>query len=258
MAKNEQKRTIAFVCFGIGAVLIAALTHFATQPSNSRDFELVGQPFYEDFTSAAQANSLEVAALDPDTSQLKQFSVAEKDGLWRIPSHYDYPAEAAERLATTATSVLGVDRESLVGRLASDHERFGVVDPLSGEATDPETTGKRITLKDADNETVADFIIGKEAGDVEIPIAERAMRDGASAEKYYYIRRPDEAQTYKVRLNVDLSTRFSDWIEPDLLKLQGNQIRRININNYELQEQGGLNSRQIYKVEGDKVSFHAQ
>jgi hypothetical protein len=257
MAKNEQKKTIAFVCFGIGAVLIAVFTHFATRPDSSKDFELVGQPFYENFTSAAQAKSLEVAALDPETSQLKQFSVAEKDGVWRIPSHYDYPAEAAERLATTATSVMGIDRESLVGRLSSDHERFGVVDPLGDEASDPEATGKRITLKDGDNEILADYIIGKEAGEVEIPVAERAMQEG-SPDKYYYVRRPDEAQTYKVRLNVDLSTRFSDWIEPDLLKLQANQIRRINIDNYELQEQGGLASRQIYKVEGDKLSLSRQ
>lgn len=254
MAKNEQKRTIAFVCFGIGAVLIAVFTHFATQPDNSKDFELVGQPFYEDFTSAAQAKSLEVDALDPDTSQLQQFSVAEKDGVWRIPSHYDYPAEAAERLAETATSVMGINRESLVGRLASDHERFGVVDPLSGEATDPESAGKRITLKDADNEVLADFIIGKQAGEVEIPIAQRAMQE-ETPDKYYYVRRPDETPTYKVRLNIDLSTRFSDWIEPDLLQLQANQIHRIDFDNYELKEQGGLASRQIYKLEGDKLAF---
>ncbi len=252
--KNEQKRTIGFVCFGIGAVLIAVFTHFATQPDVSEDFELVGQPFYNDFTSAAQATSLEVAALDPETSQLKQFSVAEKDGVWRIPSHYDYPAEAAERLAQTATSVLGIERESLVGRLASDHERFGVVDPLNVEASDPEATGKRITLKDADNETLADYIIGKEAGEVEIPIAERAMQEG-SVSKYYYVRRPDEVQTYKVRLNVDLSTRFSDWIEPDLLQLESNQMRRIDVDNYELKEQGGLASRQIFKVAGDNLLF---
>ena len=254
MKKKDELRTAGFVSFGILMCVAAVVTHYMTQPSNSKDFELVGTEFFEDFTTASQAKSLEVAALDPDAGTVQEFSVAEKDGLWRIPSHYDYPAEAADRLASTATSVMGIVRESLVGRLESDHERFGVVDPLGDTARDPESTGKRITLKDGNDETLVDFIIGKEAGDVEIPMAERALQN-AEPQKYFYVRRPDENQTYKVRLNVDLSTRFSDWIEPDLLKLNTSDLRQIDIDNYELKERGGLTRRQVVKLQGDQLSF---
>ena len=134
MKKNEQARTIAFVLFGVLMCAAAFATHYMTLPNNSKDFELVGKPFFEGFDSASLAKSLEVAAMDADSAKLKKFSVEEKDGIWRIPSHYNYPAEAAERLAVTATSIMGINRDSLVGRLESDHERYGVVDPLDIEA----------------------------------------------------------------------------------------------------------------------------
>ena len=92
----------------------------------------------------------------------------------------------------------------------------------------PESTGDRITLKDDDDEVLVDFIIGKEAGIVEVPVNEEDFEEGV-AEKYYYIRRPDEVQTYKVRLNIDLSTKFSDWIDTDLLQLENRNLRRISI-----------------------------
>lgn len=254
--KNEQKRTLGFAAFGIGMCLLAAGAHHMSKPTNSKDFELVGKPFFEEFTSAEQARSLEVTAIDQETAESQQFSVAQKDGLWRIPSHYDYPAEAADRLAATATSVMGINRESLVGRLKSDHERFGVLDPLDVDSTDPETVGKRITIKDESDDTLVDLIIGKEAGDVVVTEEDRPMQSG-EAEKYYYVRRPDETPTYKVQLNVDISTKFSDWIEPDLLQLNGSAIRRISVDNYELQEKArGLGQPvQIFKVPGDVLNF---
>ena len=163
---NELTKTMTFVGAAVVMAAVAVGSHFMNRPTNSADFELVGKPFFESFDSASQAQSLEVIAMDPETARLRRFSVENQDGLWRIPSHSDYPAEAAARLATTATSVMGLERESLAGRLVKEHERLGVVDPLDESLEDSEAAGKRITLKDKDGDVVVDYIIGKEAGDV--------------------------------------------------------------------------------------------
>ena len=125
---------------------------------------MVGQPFFEAFNDAATAKSLEVIAVNPETASVEQFKVEEDDGLWRIPSHHNYPAEAADRLAATATSVIGLTRESLVGRVKGDHERFGVMDPLDEEARDPEFAGQRISIKDDAGDIMLDLIVGKQGG----------------------------------------------------------------------------------------------
>ena len=254
---NELVKTIVFVAAAGVIALVAVSSHFMNRPTNAADFELVGKPFFEEFTSAKQAQNMEVVAVDPETARRQRFSVQLKDGLWRIPSHYDYPAEAADRLATTATSVMGIHRDSLAGRLAKEHERLGVVDPLSDDIEDPESVGKRITMKDADGEVVMDYIIGKEV-DQEVVLSRTERPFGTEGnEKYYFIRRPDEQQTYKVKLEIDLSTKFSDWIDPDLLRLEPTDLTRIAIDNYSIEEDrsaapaNGMTA--LYKAQGDKI-----
>ena len=254
---NESKTTIIFVAVAAVFALAAVGSQYLNRPTNSADFELVGKPFFEDFTSASQAQSLEVSAVDPESARLKRFSVVNQDGLWRIPSHYDYPAEAAARLATTASSIMGIERESLAGRLAKEHERLGVLNPLADDIEDPEGVGKRITLKDSSGEVVVDYIVGKEAG--EVVLSETDQPFGARGnEKYYYVRRPDEQQTYKVKLDIDLSTRFSDWIDPDLLRVDRNDITRIQIDNYSLEEDRSnplVQNKALFKSQGDKLDI---
>jgi hypothetical protein len=254
---NESTKTIGFVAAATLMAATAVGSHFLNRPTNSADFELVGQPFFEEFDSASQAQSLEVAAVDADSARLKRFSVKKVDGLWRIPSHNNYPAEAAARLATTATSVMGIRRDSLAGRLKNEHERLGVMDPLSEDIEDPESVGKRITMRDAEDEVVVDFIIGKEAGDVVLSETDRPFGNGGSA-KYYYVRRPDEQQTYKVKLDIDLSTKFSDWIDPDLLRIARGEITKVSIDNYKLEEDRSnplARTKALFKSQGDKIEL---
>ena len=254
---NEIKTTCIFLAFAAVLAAVALGSHFVNQPSDSKDFELVGEPFFENFDSASQAQSLIVSAVDSESGRLERFEVNNQNGLWRIPSEYDYPAEAADRLATTASSVMGIVRESLAGRLSNEHAKLGVLDPLADDIEDPDGVGKRITLMGADEEVVVDLIIGKEAGDI-VPTGADAPFGYSSGEKYYFVRNPEEQQTYKVKLKIDLSTKFSDWIDPDLLRVDPNSVTAVTIDNYSLEEEQASPlspNKSLFRVQGDKIQM---
>ena len=118
-------------------------------------------------------------------------------------------------------------------RRATQHERYGVINPSSDDAKDPEVTGKRITLRDENDEILADFIIGNPAGSIDDGSENSSVSDQPQ-DDYYYVRVPGEKETYKTKIDIDLSTKFSDWIEPDLLKLEKGDIRKLEIDNYQL------------------------
>ena len=156
---KETTKTICFVVtagvLGLGAFVNSALN----QPRSSAETSTIGTAFYEGFTSTESARALNVAAVDPESGSPLQFSVENVDGLWRIPSQFNYPAEAAARIAETTSSVLGLERQALVGRDKDEFEKFGVIDPLAEDLDDPENAGKRLTLRDKDEEVIADYII---------------------------------------------------------------------------------------------------
>ena len=256
---QESTKTLVFVGGAALMVVAAAFSHFASQPRAASDFAKVGEPFFEKFDSSSQAKSLEVIAVDPETVERNRFKVAKVDGLWRIPSHENYPAEASARLATTASSVIGIERESLAGRGKKDFKRLGVVDPLSDEIDDPEEVGQRITLKDENDETLADYIIGKEVEDVSLAEVDRPFAGGQNQQTYFYVRHAEENQTYIVPLKLDLSTKFSDWIDPDLLRFDTANLNQVTIRNYLLKEEVGGNplmpQRALVKQAGDVLAL---
>lgn len=232
---KETGKTIRFVCAALAMLGLASVSYWTNRPQPVGDFGSLGQPFFENLESGRQAAALEVLALD-DKGKRRRFEIRRNGNLWTIPSHYNYPAEASERLAQTASAVVGLAREALAGRNASEHERFGVLDPNAEGASDPETAGKRLILKDENGEVLADIILGKEATVLESD-TDRAAFERDRTVKYWYVRRADENQTYKVKLNLNLSTRFADWIDPQLLPVESNQLLSLQIDDYQLQEQ---------------------
>ncbi len=211
---NESQRTLAFVIVAVVSV-VAARFAGPSGPKTSTVITDVGSVFYPDFKDADAAKSLQVTNYNPETAEVRPFSVVQgKDGMWRIPTRHNYPADGKDRLAKTATSVIGIKRETFAGRRENEHAEFGVIDPQGDKTSDLKGIGNRITLKGADDKVLADYIIGKEV----------KGRQG-----YFYIRRPDEMATYIAKLDIQISTKFTDWIEPDLLKIEGTRLNEIVI-----------------------------
>ena len=208
---DQAKKTLAFVVVAFLSVVLAVVVDWATRPKKISGFEKVGQEFYPDFKDPNEATALRVVVYDENTATAKPFMVEFKDGAWRIPSHHNYPADAKDRLARTAASLIGIKREALATRRPSDYARFGVIDPLDESNPSLKGRGHRITLFKNGN-VLVDFIIGKKV-------------EGTKDE--YYVRRADEREVYRAKLHLDVSTKFADWVEPDLLRLNRYDLVKI-------------------------------
>ena len=51
----------------------------------------------------------------------------------------------------------------------------------------------------------------------------------------FYVRRPQDAETFKATLALNVSTKFSDWIQPDLLRMEEGDIRELLIKKYQVE-----------------------
>ena len=233
---SQTQKTLGFFISAVASVALALLTWWATQPTPVEGFGLVGEEFFPEL-EPKEATALRVVVYDKKQGEIqKPFIVQQVDGIWQLPGFHKYPADGEERLADTTTSLIGTKRSSLRSRLASDHVRFGVVNPLETDTDILEGHGSRITLyKDGDVEkgiVIADLIIGKKLSNFESDdtddqdVADKAGQV-ADISGNYYVRHPDEAETYVAKLNIKLSTKFSDWVEDDLLKTQQDNLTNL-------------------------------
>jgi hypothetical protein len=209
----DNRTTLTFVA---AAAALMATAVFASRPAAVVDTSAreLGQPVFPTLTLPSQAAALEVVEYDPATGSPVRFEVALKDGRWVIPSHSGYPADARDRLARAAAGIFDLKHDSIRGDRPDDHKQMGVLDPLDETVLSPDGVGRRVTLRDRDGNPLADLIIGK-------PVP---GQDGQR-----FVRRPGQNRVYGVRLdNLDLSTRFSDWIETDLLKLDPASVRVVS------------------------------
>ena len=189
---NETKRTLVFV--GVAVVSLIAAVFAAPKINDPLADMNLGSEFYPDFSDPTKAASLTVVVFNDDTAQRQQFIVENNNGTWTIPSHNNYPADAAERLANTAASLIGIKRDGFQSQSADSHEALGVVDPLDDDVSKLKGRGDRLILKDANGNKLVDFIIGKQV----------EGRDG-----FYYVRKEDSNAVYIAKLDIDLSTQFS-------------------------------------------------
>ncbi|MEZ6126504.1 MAG: DUF4340 domain-containing protein [Planctomycetaceae bacterium] len=219
---NPSSRTMAFAATAVVTGLMAWLAHSATQPSAVPGFGEIGQKFFPEFDDVEKVTALTVGDYDEGTLEGVSFAVKQNDdGLWVIPSHYNYPAEAKERLAKTATSLLDIKKTAIQSRSKDDWKRYGVIDPASDGVGTAAERGTRLTLSDGSGNPVVDLIVGNKV---------------EGRDKYYYVREPEKDTTYITELDIDLSAKFSDWIETDLLKITTSDIVDVVVDNYSIDE----------------------
>lgn len=217
---DETRKTLAFVA--AAAVVTAAAFLAAPADPTPEAFSDRGEAFFPDFDDPNDAVSLEVIDFDEATGGINAFSVVFKGTRWRIPSHHNYPADDRDRLARTAAGLIEVRKDDVVAEIAADHEALGVVDPLDESVASLSGRGKRVTIKDGNDNLLADLIVGRT-----VP-----GREG----QYRYLRVPGQKRTYAARFDVDVSSRFGDWIEKDLLEVDQARIEQVILKDYSIDE----------------------
>jgi Domain of unknown function (DUF4340) len=222
---NELYKTLTFVAVAL-VLTTTAFVSTRDRTKTSVDFNDQGKPFFEDFKDPLACTDLEVIEFEPSTATATRFHVMFKDKKWIIPSTYNYPADAKDRLSKTSAALMDLSRDTIRSDVTEDQEKMGVIDPLDAKVTTLEGRGKRITLRDASEKVLADIIIGKE-------IKGNDRKDGGSM---HYVRVPGQKRIYGVSIKAEPSTRFADWIETNLLKVEASKIRRVVFDNYHIKE----------------------
>ena len=199
--------------------------------------EMIDKPLFAKFTDPLAAASLKILRYDPQKVDYLDFEVARdrKSGVWTIPSHESYPADAGKQMSDAANLFVGLKVVDIASQKPSEQELFGVVEPSKQSADKGgEGVGMLVQMRDEKGDMLADIIIGKEI--------EKQKR---------YARVPKEDVIYVVDLDTTaLSTDFKQWIEPDLLKLSSNDVETLGIRDYQIvQVQQGLALERKYEAD---------
>src|SRR3954453_1264762 len=159
MTMTELAKTWTFVAVAL-VLTGAAVVNTRDRSTRNEIFNDQGQPFFPEFKDPLSCTDLEVVDFDSATAPASRFRVMFKDNKWVIPSHYDYPADAKDRLSKTAAAVMDLTKDTIPSDRVQDEEDLGVIDPLDTKTTTLKGRGKRIPLRDASEKVLADFVFG--------------------------------------------------------------------------------------------------
>jgi hypothetical protein len=213
--------TIVWVVCAVASVVAVIATTPAHKPAVVAIDE--GGRLCPELLDPAAVTLLDVRRWNAEDAQAERFVVEQRDGVWTIPSHGGYPAEATDRMARAASSLVGVTKAKVRSDRAEEHPEFGVVDPEDATASH-EGKGERITLADEAGAVLADVIIGK-------PVPGAAQRR--------FVRLADSNRVYEVEVRIEVSTRFADWIDPDVLDVRRDEIIALTLHSYRVDEATG-------------------
>lgn len=220
--------TLAGAAAGMVALYIATMPSDRPFTGGAHD---QGSPVAPELTDPQKIGSLEVIGWDEQAARPRAFKVEQQGNKWVVPSAFNYPVDATQNMAAAASSFVGALRERVVTDQQTEHARLGVIAP--DDVTTSATTGRgtRVTMRDTTGKTVADVIIGG-------PVADAAASPGAPPAKRY-IREAGKNRVYTTTLNQAYSTKFSDWVQNDLLTVTADSVKSVSIDRYHIDEQKG-------------------
>ena len=181
-----------------GVAFFAFVVWLAARPSSFEVSDPVeGVLFEETFDDPTAAASLEIVTYDEELGEIHNFEVAKdaKAGLWSIPSHSNYPADAEERIRDVATGLIGVKKLGVATEDPSEHELFGVLEPDSEKRKlGDKGVGLLVRFENQKGKELASLIIGKTV----------KGQDG-----HRFVREPGQDIVYDVAIDPD---RFSKLV----------------------------------------------
>jgi len=223
---TATKTTLLYLVVGFGLLL----TGWWVQPrfqarSITAELQSVLFPKLED---VAQAGSLEIVSYNEELAELSPFKVVKTGGVWVLPAHDNYPADAQEHLAAAATELIDMKPLDVMSESPADHETFGVIEPDPQKIEAGMTgVGKLLEIRAEAGTALARLVVGKE---------DRQPAGAAGGTRLLrFVRISGQDPVYRVEIDTSkLTTRFDDWIEKDLLKLSPWDVRNVTLDDYAL------------------------
>jgi hypothetical protein len=223
---SATRTTLIYLAVGFGLFVVG----WALQPRfQARQVTAEMQEvLFPQLKDVAQAGSLEIVSYNEELAELSPFKVVKTGGVWVLPAHENYPADAREHLAAAATELIDMKALDVVSTSPADHETFGVLEP------DPQKieagmigVGKLVEIRDEAGATLARLVVGKED-------RQPAAATGGTR-LLRFVRKSGQDPVYRVEIDTSkFTTRFDDWIEKDLLKLSPWDVRTVLLDDYAL------------------------
>jgi hypothetical protein len=222
-----MRTTATYLLAGVGLLLLGAAVQprfnaAKVQPESERIL-------FPELSDASKAAGLRIVRYDDELATLREFKVVQSAaGVWVLPSHENYPADAKDQLAAAATELVDLKSLDVASQSPGDHENFGVIEP-DPEKLKPGMTGvgELVEISDASGGKLARLVVGKEV-----------KRTGAAAvggRPQRYVRKAGQDPVYLVELDLSkFPTDFGQWIEKDLLKLSPWDVRSVVLDDYTL------------------------
>ncbi len=221
---NEISKTGVFAGVAGLLCLLAYVTETKTSTNiESEAQERVGEPLFPEFTKPLDVATLKLVKYNEDLGQIQPFEVVKDktSGVWTLPSHYSYPADAQNQLSNAANSLIGVKILALASSRADDQRLYGVIEPNVDKLEVGESgVGQLVRMQNDKGGRLADLIIGKPVKD---------------AENQRYVRIPTNDQIYIAEIDPKVfTTEFKQWINQDLLQLSSTDIRELYVRDYDI------------------------
>jgi hypothetical protein len=244
LAVSESTKTAVFAVVAGTCILLAVVT----SPRVNRNIDANGSLqvgtllFNEKFADASQAASLKITRVDEDKLTMETFEIArdKASGLWKIPSEYDYPADATEQVQKATTPLSDLKILDVVSTSQGDQSLYGVVEPNDKLTAGVTGIGMLVSVADENRGDLARLIIGKEDAD------QPGLR---------FVRIPNQDPIYRVELDPAVfATDFKKWIKGDLLEVRSFDINQIKFRDYEIvltQNGAQLGARMRYNMDAD-------
>src|SRR6476660_4538536 len=215
---NESIRTVVFVCVGAVVALGAYITKPRIDVGSKIEGPVEGTALYPDFKDPSVANSLQIKQFDEVLAKVNNFEVTKQpSGIWTLPSHGNYPADAESQLKAVAETLTDLKIIGVAAKDNKEHDLYGVNDPDKAEVG-TKGVGTLIAMQDGKGNDLLRMIVGKEV---------------ANAPNQRFVRKPGEDWVYVTAIDMSkLPTDFEKWIEKDLLKLSTFDVTRVDIKDY--------------------------
>ena len=218
---TEGIKTLIYV----GVALVISTAAFFSRPKIEQfnEDEYIGKFLFEKFDDPAKAGAMEVVQYDDELGTIKTFKIArdKKSGAWTIPSHGGYPADAENRMRDAALLLVELEVLDVPSKESGNHRMYGVVEPDKDKLkVGDQGVGLLLSFEDEKGQDLAGLIIGKKI---------------KGRDDLRFVRVAGQDAVYVVKIDPEqLSTKFVDWIEKDLLKMSSWDVKNVTVKSYTL------------------------